>query len=792
MESIGSKLKILVPDPSRYDQVVDIRSYLSFAPYYNFLKERIQKPNEPFLSLYQYLINKLEENPELLQPINNPETIFKHEELFQLIAATLFPFSTDGNLQYYALGSPYKFEFFFYSDSFTGYFRPDKNGHIKFPKERPLAHIRAEYEQMAYRQVFRKFFDIEINIPERRTNQWVDNNTGLNRYSRVHIDESFIEVSLQGALPSLTPGLIDPDSGSILNLTLLKKQLPLSLFLFEGFTIRRSIADVTVEECVKEVKNAIIEMQSANPEPGYNKLRLAVETMIGTKGVVVSLNTFLQLNDEFVYYPKYSDKSILLAQHETTEEKENTFKQLALLLNQVRKPVLFNNMQKLEADHNHFSLVSHFRKSNYCCYIIAPLFENDKLIGMMEAVSPTAGVLNNETLHKLEPVFSYLEMACLNEITQFNNEIESLILEKYTALLPVVEWKFREEAWIYLKEKENDPRREIGTVKFNPVYPVYGAIDVKNSSIERRLCYQKDIQEQLSMLDDTLRQLLNIPQQSIKESVQKFLEMNSDLRKKTANILLPEDELKINEFVGHEVRNLFKKLIHSGYNDESLKHYLESVDHTTGQLNKHRRNFDESIGEINSTISRYLENEEGNIQQIHPHYFEKFRSDGVEYIIYVGDSFTPGTKFDLHELKKIRFWQLWLMAKITRITRQLQLRIPIPLETTQLVLVFNKPISISFRRDERRFDVEGQESVQFEILKKRIDKVKIKSTGERLTKPGTIAIVYSNSREIADYDEYFQLLKNENLIVGEKEMFNLEDVQSISGLKALRITVNVD
>ncbi len=88
--------------------------------------------------------------------------------------------------------------------------------------------------------------------------------------------------------------------------------------------------------------------------------------------------------------------------------------------------------------------------------------------------------------------------------------------------------------------------------------------------------------------------------------------------------------------------------------------------------------------------------------------------------------------------------------------------------------------------------MEGQESVQFEILKKRIDKVKIKSTGERLTKPGTIAIVYSNSREIAEYDEYITLLKRKNVLVGEKQMVDLEDVQDISGLKALRIFVNLE
>ena len=176
-----------------------------------------------------------------------------------------------------------------------------------------------------------------------------------------------------------------------------------------------------------------------------------------------------------------------------------------------KKPLFISNLREDEAEQNNFPLITYLKKSAFCCYIVVPLFEKNKLIGMMEAASPSVGVLNNETLTKLEPVFSYFEMACRNDIAQFKKEIESLILERYTALLPVVEWKFKEEAWLYLKEKETDPNREIGAVSFNPVYPVYGAIDVKNSSNERRICFQKDILDHLNLIESTLRQLNDEP-----------------------------------------------------------------------------------------------------------------------------------------------------------------------------------------------------------------------------------------------------------------------------------------
>jgi hypothetical protein len=114
-----------------------------------------------------------------------------------------------------------------------------------------------------------------------------------------------------------------------------------------------------------------------------------------------------------------------------------------------------------------------------------------------------------------------------------------------------------------------------------------------------------------------------------------------------------------------------------------------------------------------------------------------------------------------------------------------------PLQTTQLILVYGSPICIGFRSDERRFDVDGAESIRFEILKKRIDKVKIRETGERLTQPGSIAIVYTNAKEAEEYDEYLHFLHQKNLIAGTKEMLELEEVQGISGLKAIRVKINV-
>jgi hypothetical protein len=132
------------------------------------------------------------------------------------------------------------------------------------------------------------------------------------------------------------------------------------------------------------------------------------------------------------------------------------------------------------------------------------------------------------------------------------------------------------------------------------------------------------------------------------------------------------------------------------------------------------------------------------------------------------------------------------MADIARSNFEMLSTLPIPLRTTQLILVNEYPIDISFRKDERRFDVEGSYNIRYEILKKRIDKARIKSSLERLTQPDKIAIVYSNYSEIEEYIQHINFLQSKDVLTDTMETLELENLQGVSGLKALRVGVNYE
>jgi hypothetical protein len=91
--------------------------------------------------------------------------------------------------------------------------------------------------------------------------------------------------------------------------------------------------------------------------------------------------------------------------------------------------------------------------------------------------------------------------------------------------------------------------------------------------------------------------------------------------------------------------------------------------------------------------------------------------------------------------------------------------------------------------EEKKFDVDGAYNARYEIIKKRIDKASVKETGERLTQPGKIAIIYSQEREAKEYMNYIHYLQFINYIGSDVESFTLKDLQGMTGLKAIRVSV---
>src|SRR5699024_739518 len=309
-----------------------------------------------------------------------------------------------------------------------------------------------------------------------------------------------------------------------------------------------------------------------------------------------------------------------------------------------------------------------------------------------------------------------------------------------------------------------------------------------NSTIQRNEVLQADMQHRLTLLTHvltTMKEKLNLG--ILDELIFKTKGWTTQI----STYISPNEESKLIQFLEKEVAPFLQYF--QGENNEFntliADYFLASQ--PDGDNFSNRRKLEKSLQFINLHIGKTLDQLNERIQEIYPCFFEKFRSDGVEYDIYIGQSITPNKKFNKLYLKNLRIWQLSSMAKIAKETHQLLPELPKKMETTQLILVLGRPIDISFRKDENRFDVEGAYNIRYEMVKKRIDKVHLKNSKERLTQPGKIAVVYFQEADIKDYLEYIPYMKEQDIIEEEVEYLALEDLQGLTDLKALRLSVKL-
>jgi hypothetical protein len=411
------------------------------------------------------------------------------------------------------------------------------------------------------------------------------------------------------------------------------------------------------------------------------------------------------------------------------------------------------------------------------------------LIGLLEIMSSEEGKLRQQHLSLIRPAIELFTLALEKTHESLDMQIDKTVKEHFTAIQPAVEWKFTEAAFNFLQFRQVTDLPKMPTISFEDVYPLYGSIDIRNSSVERSTAIQLDLLEQLTLAQEVLSKASKIIDFPLLHETQYRIEKY--IASASEN-LLSDDEMQIYDFLQYHLDSVLKNLLFLKPElKKTLENYFSGLDSQRRIIFHHRKNYEDSITRINDVLDRFMDQEQMVAQEIYPHYFERYITDGVEFNIYIGQSLSPRRPFNEMFVRNLKLWQLSFLARAARLTHGLEKRLPMPLQTTQLILAQAIPLNISFRRKERKFDVDGAYNIRYEIVKKRIDKVHLRDSDERLTQPGTIAIVYSQQKELGEYLEYIEFLQNEKLLGQNVEHLELEDTQGISGLKAVRVDVNL-
>src|SRR5690606_10613130 len=364
----------------------------------------------------------------------------------------------------------------------------------------------------------------------------------------------------------------------------------------------------------------------------------------------------------------------------------------------------------------------------------------------------------------------------------------AIIQQECTSIHPSVSWKFRAAAKQFLLDKQKQGgNATFSKIVFENVYPLFGQIDIIGSSGARNNATLKDLMLQLNLIENILEKIESTKRLPIYDHIRFQIE---SFKRKLQSDFKVDSELMLSLFFKNEIEPLFQFLLKQDESlGESIDDYFNKVDKSIGLVYHYRRNYDDTVALINKNMAKLLDEKQIEAQSMYPHFFERFKTDGVEHNMYIGESITKEDSFNMIYLYSLRLWQLQVMCEMENVYYSNQDNYPLSLDVASMILVFNQPLSIRFRMDEKKFDVDGMYNARYEVVKKRVDKAFIKGTQERITDKGKITIVYSHKEDEIEYLRYIKFLQSKKMLDKDEEILELENLQGVTGLKAIRVSL---
>ncbi|MFC5409353.1 GAF domain-containing protein [Larkinella bovis] len=756
---------------------LDLTFRLSFRPFVQYLTEQRQfcPATDQLSALYSYLIEQFSVDAET-ELVPDPDRL---STLFQLATVAVLPLTHINRGLSYAFGLPFPWTVFHYSERF---------GQLLNQYPTLTANLAAqispqEQQRFLYRLILEKHYG-QPSQPETPSFHFQEPLRELTKYYAVSVDTTFLAARPNRSLPPLNPAWIafahgegpapDPNHA-----------LPIQEFAFEGFAFFM-LEDVTEAETLLQLREIFAHLHSEAEPVLYRRFETALRNLCGQPDLEISIVPFQQVNGNFVHQSETSARSVILRHSEKVIDgyKDPVAQQLLRELIQEPVPRLFPNLEGLPETER-----ERLRQYGFRSFLWYPIVADTEGLGILEMASPQPDAFAEGVLPKIEQVIPLVQELLRYQLHQFNQQLAQLIKDKFTSLQPAVEWKFREAAWEYLRLGRNEPLNSPATqVRFPQVFPLYGAVDIRNSSQERYKAVRQDFSDQFTALQTLLREL-DFPEESAR--LRQLSARASFWQETLTADPNPEDELGMAEFLTQEI-NPYLQQIQRRFSEPiaPLTAYFRQTTAADGQFHAALQRYERSVEWLNTVVNSFIEEAEKQLQALYPHYFERYRTDGMEYTIYVGPSIAPQKPFEPGYLRQFYQWQLNTMVEMAHLTHLIRPNLPVRLQTTQLLLAHTHPVDISFRQDEHRFDVEGSYSIRYEVLKKRIDKALVAGTQERLTQPDTLVLVYTNAREIADYLPFIAQFQQQKKVRPSLEYLNLEPLQGVAHLKALRLHLN--
>ncbi|WP_291869762.1 GAF domain-containing protein [Maribacter sp.] len=609
---------------------------------------------------------------------------------------------------------------------------------------------------------------------------------GVIRHYRILYNADFIELIPTDKAKDLTQEDVNELLENFDNIDLWKEKIPPNSFISKGFVIS-NLFDVTAEQSISEIKSSLISNDKTTKDNFVENLQDTFRSFFNIRDIRVGFVGYNSASqrfekilgkkmDSFMLYNKELEccNEALCPNSYTKLIEENEFFAI---------PDVDNAYKKSNGQAPFKSLKEQGIKSA----IFAPIANNGELLGVIELVSTNVNELNGVNAQKFNDIMPFIVSAVMRSSKEEENLIDAIIQHECTTVHSSVYWRFKEEAKRFMVAGLEGEQPSFKEIVFKDIFPLYGQIDIKDSSQARNNAIQKDLIAQLSQINKVLTTIWEKNKLPIYEEL--IFRVNNHLES-IEEMLYTNSEQSVFDFVNEEIKPIFSHIKKTdSYLKKQILKYEKNIDVETESYYFQRKNYDDSVTLINKKLASVIDKKQLEAQKMFPHYFERYKTDGIEHNMYIGDSIADGKVFNSLYLNNLRLWQLQVMCEMENVHYCLKKDLPIKLDVASLILVHNSSLSIRFRMDEKQFDVDGTYNARYEIIKKRIDKSYIKGTRERLTQTGKLSIVYSQKKDELEYLRYIRFLKSKGYFTSNIEIVEIEGLQGVSGLKAIRAEI---
>ena len=762
-----------------YKKDAPFQVYISFKKYLDVLEHiRYNDRLDYRVNYAKSLIDKTKNFKELRDGFQDISLLEKHDELIKLLLADLFPTGLTHN-EIKAASIPLSNITFNYTERFKNILKDaGKDFEIELRNiddDEFYVFCCCLIMQAYYKRDIKSSLPFYYDIPNRQ---------GIMKHYKITVNSDFTEVyPIKGTkIPS--EEVVDMLLENLDDFKMWKKYFPSESWILKGFTII-SLVDCTSEVALSDLKSSMISIDPENLSPDENLIEI-FKSYFDVADLNFGLMLFNKKDQRLEKLPIYENvftNHILDFWINTFDEetRKNTF----INLNHNSKPIVVSNISNLDHDIKDLPSFRILSENKINSFMVIPIMKENELIAIMEFTSTIVNSFNGLKLKKLE-FFSDMILFSLNRFSfEKNYQIEAIIQREYTSIHDSVVWKFRNEAEKYFNASLNKKIYTLRQIIFKNLTPLFGFSDIRSSSEKRYNLMLEDLNQQIECLHGIFSMLTDSDTEKYHLAIDIFEnELNNEIK--------ADSEQRFQRLLRDEIHPFLQAKLEIKTSSEvkaKIKDYFSQVFTQNDLFYGNRKNLDDSITLVNRKLADVLDESQVKAQQIFPHYYERFKSDGIEHNLYIGKNIAPELNYHSKVVHKLRYWQLKTICNMEREFRNFKKDLPIAMDIASLIFVYNEKIDIRFRMDEKRFDVDGAFNSYYEIIKKRLDKAHVKDSAERITCPGKITIVYFGMENQREYLDYISKLQKKEILRNDVEFLRVEDLQGITGLLALRVSI---